>query len=251
MIHRSGLGARGGLGRPDRVRVKCRVSGLATGGTSITNTTVYVDRAQFAASESRIVTDMSADLLRLMSLVGLLIPLAVISLGPFTSTLARLRDYAVLKALGARTTRLAGTVVSQVAGTVTLALGAATGLAVALAAALPTIAPLVAVKVTPVSVGRVGLAALGASHTRRAASAAAHGRDLARLLRALADEDLRAVVIVSHDDRLREVAGRVLWLEDGAFREISALALDPVCGMAVEPTGPHLEWEGAHPAVLR
>lgn len=57
---------------------------------------------------------------------------------------------------------------------------------------------------------------------------AAHGRDIAGLLRRLADEDQRAVVIVSHDDRLREVADRVLWLEDGAFREIAPRAVDTV-----------------------
>jgi putative ABC transport system ATP-binding protein len=72
---------------------------------------------------------------------------------------------------------------------------------------------------------------------------AAHGRDLARLLRALGDEG-RAVVIVSHDARLRDVADRVLWLEDGTFRELAALARDPVCGMDVERTGPHLDHDG-------
>jgi putative ABC transport system ATP-binding protein len=73
---------------------------------------------------------------------------------------------------------------------------------------------------------------------------AAHGRDVGRLLRQLADEDRRAVVIVSHDARLREVADRVLWLEDGSFREIASLAVDPVCGMSVERTGPRLEHDG-------
>jgi putative ABC transport system ATP-binding protein len=73
---------------------------------------------------------------------------------------------------------------------------------------------------------------------------ASRGRDLARLLRTLADEDHRSVVIVSHDERLREVADRVLWLEDGAFREVAAMTIDPVCGMAVEPTGPSLDWQG-------
>jgi len=52
------------------------------------------------------------------------------------------------------------------------------------------------------------------------------------------------VVIVSHHARLREVADRVLWLEDGAFREVAALAVDPVCGMSVKRTGPHLEHAG-------
>ena len=73
---------------------------------------------------------------------------------------------------------------------------------------------------------------------------ASRGRDLARLLRRLADEDHRSVVIVSHDDRLREIADRVLWLEDGQFRQIAAMAMDPVCRMSVEPTGAHLEWRG-------
>jgi len=73
---------------------------------------------------------------------------------------------------------------------------------------------------------------------------AAHGRDIARLLRRLADEDRRAFVMVSHDARLREVADRVLWLEDGSFREIASLAVDPVCGMSVEQTGPPLRWHG-------
>ena len=64
----------------------------------------------------------------------------------------------------------------------------------------------------------------------------AHGRDIARQLRALAAEEGRSVVIVSHDDRLREIADRVLWLEDGTFRELAAMVTDPVCGMAVDST---------------
>ncbi len=61
-----------------------------------------------------------------------------------------------------------------------------------------------------------------------------HGRDVMQLLRGLAHADGRAVVVVSHDQRVREVADRVLWLEDGRFREIGQLAVDPVCGMSVE-----------------
>jgi putative ABC transport system ATP-binding protein len=69
-----------------------------------------------------------------------------------------------------------------------------------------------------------------------------HGREIARLLRRLAEEDGRSVVIVSHDDRLREVADRVLWLDDGAFSELARMATDPVCGMAVDlATASHLQ----------
>lgn len=60
-----------------------------------------------------------------------------------------------------------------------------------------------------------------------------NGHDIGRLLRRLATDDGRSVVIVSHDERLKEIADRVLWLEDGTFRELSKMATDPICGMAV------------------
>jgi putative ABC transport system ATP-binding protein len=62
-----------------------------------------------------------------------------------------------------------------------------------------------------------------------------HGREIARVLRNLATDDGLAVVIVSHDARLRDIADRVLWLEDGRFRELAAMATDPVCKMRVDP----------------
>ncbi len=55
-----------------------------------------------------------------------------------------------------------------------------------------------------------------------------------RLLRRIAKEQGRSVVIVSHDERIRDIADRVLWLEDGAFKDIVTMATDPVCSMAVE-----------------
>ena len=70
------------------------------------------------------------------------------------------------------------------------------------------------------------------------------GHEIARLLRRIATEEKRAVVIVSHDTRLRDVADRILWLEDGAFRELHTMATDPICGMSVDPQGaPHREIE--------
>ena len=62
-----------------------------------------------------------------------------------------------------------------------------------------------------------------------------HGAETMRLLRALAKEEATTVVIVSHDARLREIADRVLWLEDGRFKTLDALVRDPVCGMLLEP----------------
>ena len=60
------------------------------------------------------------------------------------------------------------------------------------------------------------------------------GHEIMRLLRRIAKEQGRSVVIVSHDHRIRDIADRVLWLEDGAFKDIVTMATDPVCGMAIE-----------------
>jgi putative ABC transport system ATP-binding protein len=71
------------------------------------------------------------------------------------------------------------------------------------------------------------------------------GAETMRLLRRLAKEEGATVLIVSHDERLREIADRVLWLEDGQFKELGTLATDPVCGMRVEPAqAVAFEWEG-------
>lgn len=69
-----------------------------------------------------------------------------------------------------------------------------------------------------------------------------HGREIMRLLRDIAKGDGpstplrtgRSVIVVSHDQRIREVADRVLWLEDGRIRDIGHMVRDPVCGMGVE-----------------
>jgi putative ABC transport system ATP-binding protein len=60
------------------------------------------------------------------------------------------------------------------------------------------------------------------------------GHEIMRLLRGIAKEQGRSVVIVSHDQRIRDIADRILWLEDGMFKDIVTMATDPVCGMAVE-----------------
>ena len=60
------------------------------------------------------------------------------------------------------------------------------------------------------------------------------GHEIMHLLRGIAREQGRSVVIVSHDQRIRDIADRVLWLEDGQFKDMVSMATDPVCGMAVE-----------------
>jgi len=69
-----------------------------------------------------------------------------------------------------------------------------------------------------------------------------HGREVMSLLQGIARSSRtaagpgagRAVIVVSHDQRIREVADRVLWMEDGRIRDIGHTVRDPVCGMGVE-----------------
>ena len=61
------------------------------------------------------------------------------------------------------------------------------------------------------------------------------GRGVMRRLREIAKARGQSVLIVSHDDRIREFVDRVLWLEDGEFKSERALVRDPVCGMEVDP----------------
>ena len=60
------------------------------------------------------------------------------------------------------------------------------------------------------------------------------GHEAVRLLQRIAREQGRSVVIVSHDQRIRDSADRVLWLEDGRFKELARMATDPVCGMSMD-----------------
>ena len=73
-----------------------------------------------------------------------------------------------------------------------------------------------------------------------------HDRDIARLLRRLAHEQSCSIVMVSHDERLKEIADRTFWLEDGTFQQLDAMATDPVCAMSIQPddTTPHYQHAG-------
>ena len=117
-------------------------------------------RGRFAHEEATLVRDMSADLMSIMSSIGFLIALAVIGLTLFTLTLSKLREHAIVKALGGRTRRLGAVVLAQAAWSVGLAVVAATVAALLLAALVSRLSPAVAVAIEPASVLRVGLTAL-------------------------------------------------------------------------------------------
>jgi putative ABC transport system permease protein len=180
-----------------------RISGLSRGSTSITNTMVFIPRADFAAlrgpavsyvlvhakpgvdtktlvqrvhtalpattvqtrdefveQEASITRDMSADILQIMTLIALLIALAVIALTLFSATLGKLREYAVIKALGASTLRLARTVLAQAAWSSLLALALAFAVSLLIAAGVAAATPNIRLAIELSDVVRVGVAAL-------------------------------------------------------------------------------------------
>jgi putative ABC transport system permease protein len=195
------------VGIGDELRVygsPVRIAGLSEGGTSITNTTLFVrlddmaalqpdsisyilvgaepgttpselrdrlgdtlpdttvqTRSEFSRSEARIVSDMSADVMRIMNIVALGIALAVIALALFTLTLAKLRDYGIVKAIGARPSRLARVILAQAAWTVTAALTLAVLAALGAGMLIGRVQPAVEIIIEPAGVARLGLTALG------------------------------------------------------------------------------------------
>lgn len=64
------------------------------------------------------------------------------------------------------------------------------------------------------------------------------GQEVMMILHDIARNEGCAVLMVTHDPRVEEIADRVLWLEDGAIRdrksERHAWVKDPVCGMRVD-----------------
>lgn len=59
------------------------------------------------------------------------------------------------------------------------------------------------------------------------------GHEVMELLRDVAKKRGKTVVIVSHDQRIKDIADRVVWLEDGQIIDMG-IVHDPVCGMALE-----------------
>lgn len=117
-------------------------------------------RADMAGSERRLVMDMSADVIAIMSVIGFIVGLAVVALTVYVATLARRREYGVLKALGARDRVLYGMVLIQ-AG-LSVAAGFVVGLVVTglLAAVVPRVGLDLELAITTASVAKVALFSL-------------------------------------------------------------------------------------------
>lgn len=64
------------------------------------------------------------------------------------------------------------------------------------------------------------------------------GQEVMMILHDIARDEGRAVVMVTHDPRVEDIADRILWLEDGRLRDRKSeehhWIYDPVCGMRVD-----------------
>jgi putative ABC transport system permease protein len=113
-------------------------------------------RTGFANQERKVVQDMSTDIVTIMNLIGFVIGLAVMALTVYTATLARRKEYGVLKALGASNAHLYRTVLGQ--ALISVGLGFALGLliTIGLSAIVPYLGVSLSLQINGASLIRVG-----------------------------------------------------------------------------------------------
>jgi putative ABC transport system permease protein len=122
--------------------------------------TTVMTKARFAHEEGNVVRSMAADVMLIMSAIGFVISLGVIGLTLFTATVAKQRDYGVLKAIGTSTGRLVAVLVGQAAITVMAGLALAVVAAAGLGRLITIVEPNVSVALTTASVVRTAAAGL-------------------------------------------------------------------------------------------
>ena len=105
-------------------------------------------RAQFASAERHTVNDMSTSLVRGLTLVGFIIGVAVAGLSLYTATAVRVREYAVLRALGLKTRALYMIVLRQALAIVGLGLVAGLAMLAGVTLLVSALAPQVTMLLT-------------------------------------------------------------------------------------------------------
>jgi putative ABC transport system permease protein len=112
-------------------------------------------RGEFASQERKLAQDMGSDIISIMNTAGYLTGLAVVVLTVYMATIARRREYGVLKAIGVRNARLYQVVVLQALISVGLGLAAAVGITLLLSEAIPRLNELLVLSLTVAAVLRV------------------------------------------------------------------------------------------------
>ncbi len=114
-----------------------------------------MSRTQFVREEGRLVRDMTAQLMVIMNSVGFVVGLVAVSLTIYTLTLAKVREYGVLRAMGARRWWLYRLVFAQAGWSVALGATAAVVLTFALSWLFAALDLSTSIRVEPGSVLKV------------------------------------------------------------------------------------------------
>jgi putative ABC transport system permease protein len=112
---------------------------------------------EFARQERELAKDMSADIIGIMNTAGFLTGFAVVALTVYIATIARRREYGVLKAMGARNRLLYGVVVIQALLAVAMGLAAGIGVTLLLSEIIPRLEETLLLTVSLSSLARVAL----------------------------------------------------------------------------------------------
>ena len=114
-------------------------------------------RDEFGTQERRFANDMSADLIKIMNTAGYLTGLAVVVLTVYIATIARRREYGVLKAIGVRNSRLYQIVVVQALLSVGMGFVVGLGLTLLLTVVIPRLDELIVLSLSLEAVLRVAV----------------------------------------------------------------------------------------------
>lgn len=117
-------------------------------------------RSEFARQERKVVKDMATDVLTIMNSIGFVIGLAVMALTVYTATLARRREYGMLKALGARNGHLYRAVVAQALYSVVLGFVLGLTFTLLLSGIVPLVEPTLVLRISAASLLKAGMMAL-------------------------------------------------------------------------------------------
>ena len=152
---------RGGGAVISFVLVKVKPGGSASAvadriGDEVTGVTVQT-RQEFASQERKLVKDMSADIISIMNTAGYLTGLAVVALTIYIATVARRREYGVLKAMGVRNGRLFQIVLLQALLTVGMGLATGLSLTLLLSVVIPRFNELIVLSISTASLLQVTL----------------------------------------------------------------------------------------------
>lgn len=112
-------------------------------------------RQQFAMQERRLVMDMTGGIITIMNTASFITGLAVLTLTIYIATVARRKEYGVLKAMGARNGRLYQIVVVQALLCVGMGLVAGLSLTLLLSTIIPRFNEVLALSISSTSVLRV------------------------------------------------------------------------------------------------